>query len=106
MGAASVAGCSGCRVPRGAVTDSRIVQLCGALSHPARLEILRRLARGSCVCSEIVENAKRPQSTVSHHLKVLREAGLVEAEPRGNCVCYRLNAGVISELRGLLEGLC
>ncbi len=62
-----------------------------ALGEPARLALVRLLARhGSlCVC-ELHAALPLAQPTVSHHLKVLREAGLVEAERRGTWVYYRL----------------
>ncbi|MEQ9103339.1 MAG: metalloregulator ArsR/SmtB family transcription factor [Rhodothermales bacterium] len=63
-----------------------------ALGHPARLEILRVLAaRTSCVCGEIVEELPLAQATVSQHLKVLKEAGLIDGEIDGPRVCYCLD---------------
>ncbi len=62
-----------------------------ALAEPARVVALRLLARHGplCVC-ELQEALSLAQPTVSHHLKVLREAGLVEAERRGTWVYYRI----------------
>lgn len=71
-----------------------------ALGHPVRLDILRILARkcrSQCCCSDITQCLPLAQSTVSQHIKVLLEAGLVERQARGTRNCYtvcteRLNA--------------
>ena len=67
-----------------------------ALGHPARLRILRTLAeRGTCICGEIVDELPLAQSTVSQHLKVLKEAGLIAGEIEGSAVCYFLVPGAM-----------
>ncbi|TGK81086.1 ArsR family transcriptional regulator [Leptospira montravelensis] len=59
------------------------------LSHPARLAILEVLAkRQTCVCGEIVEILPLAQSTVSQHLKELKEGGLVRGKVEGTSSCY------------------
>ncbi len=73
-----------------------------ALSHPARLAILERLAKkDSCVCGEIVEVLPLAQSTVSQHLKELKEAGLISGEIEGLKSCYCLDAKAIKEFEKL-----
>jgi DNA-binding transcriptional ArsR family regulator len=63
-----------------------------ALAHPARLEILRVLAeRGTCICGAVVEVLPLAQSTVSQHLKVLKEAGFIRGELEGPSSCYCLD---------------
>lgn len=63
-----------------------------ALSHPARLQILQVIAeKESCICGEIVDDVPLAQSTVSQHLKVLKEAGLVQGTIDGPSVCYCLD---------------
>ena len=70
-----------------------------ALSHPARLEILRVLAeRETCICGEIVADLPLAQSTVSRHLKVLKEAGLVQGTIDGPSVCYCLDPDALEVL--------
>ena len=60
-----------------------------ALSHPARLAILKHLAaQNTCICGEIVEELPLAQASVSRHLKVLKEAGLIRGEVDGPRVCY------------------
>jgi DNA-binding transcriptional ArsR family regulator len=73
---------------------------CKALSHPARLAILQTLARrGSCICGEIVDVMPLSQATVSQHLKVLKEAGLITGEVDGPKSCYCINIETMSGLR-------
>lgn len=62
-----------------------------ALSHPARLEILKVLKSKCCICGDIVEVLPLAQSTVSQHLKVLKEAGFIVGETEGTQVFYALN---------------
>jgi len=74
-----------------------------ALSHPARLDILRVLAaRQTCVCGEIVDELPLAQATVSQHLKVLKEAGLIQGETDGPRVCYCLDREALAALRDAL----
>jgi ArsR family transcriptional regulator len=69
--------------------DQRLAEIAKALSHPARIAILRILAeRGTCICGEIVEVLPLAQSTVSQHLKALKEAGLIQGEIEGPRTCY------------------
>jgi DNA-binding transcriptional ArsR family regulator len=68
---------------------SKIAAFANALSHPARVAILETLAkRKSCICGEIVEVLPLAQSTVSQHLKELREIGLIKGEIEGPRSCY------------------
>ncbi len=79
---------------------------CKALSHPARLAILQALAqRGSCICGEIVEFMPLSQATVSQHLKVLKDAGLVKGTIDGTRSCYCIDAGAMAALRSTLGDL-
>ena len=72
-----------------------------ALADPARVSILNRLAAADevCVC-DFVAALDLAQPTVSHHLKVLREAGVVETEPCGRFTYYKLRPDVIASLAG------
>jgi DNA-binding transcriptional ArsR family regulator len=77
-----------------------------ALSHPARLRILHILAkRGTCICGEIVDMMPLSQATVSQHLKILKEAGLISGEVDGQKSCYCINGETISDLRKRFESL-
>lgn len=71
------------------VKDNAIATYAKALSHPARIAILRLLLnKQSCICGDIVLELPLSQSTVSQHLKELREAGLIKGEIDGPRVCY------------------
>jgi ArsR family transcriptional regulator len=70
-----------------------------ALAHPARLAIVRLLAeRDECVCGEIVDDLPLAQSTVSQHLKALKDAGLVQGTVEGRRTCYCLDPAAIAAL--------
>lgn len=74
-----------------------------AMAHPVRLEILQILARrGACVCGELVDLTPLAQSTVSQHLKVLREAGLISGTVEGSRSCYCLDKARLTELQRAL----
>ena len=74
-----------------------------ALADPTRVAIVNRLAstEESCVC-DLTAAFELSQPTISHHLKVLREAGLVESSPRGTWAYYRLKPDAVRELRQTL----
>lgn len=64
--------------------DLILAEWCKALSHPARIAILRNLAsRGACICGDLVLDLPLAQSTVSQHLKALKEAKLIKGEIDG-----------------------
>lgn len=73
-----------------------------ALSDPVRLHLLSLITNagpdGACVC-DLVAPVGRSQPTVSHHLKVLREAGLVSADKRGTWAWYKADAAAIARLQ-------
>ena len=84
----------------------RLASLCKALGHPARVQIVRLLMSvDTCVCGDIVERLPLAQSTVSQHLKVLKEAGLVKGEIDGPRTCYALDREALAEFRSLSEAL-
>jgi ArsR family transcriptional regulator len=77
-----------------------------ALGHPARVQILRMLSlRESCVCGEFVYEIGLAQSTDSQHLKVLKEAGLVQGTVSGPSVCYCVNRRGLRRLKALVGGI-
>jgi ArsR family transcriptional regulator, arsenate/arsenite/antimonite-responsive transcriptional repressor len=77
-----------------------------ALGHPVRLGIAVRLADepDTCAC-DFADVFSVSQPTVSQHLKVLREAGLVRTKRRGTQICYSLDPAAVAELGGLLSSL-
>jgi len=83
-----------------------VAKLAWAIAHPARVRILTiLLARKSCVCGELVDVMPLAQSTVSQHLKILKEAGLVQGEIDGPKVCYCVNQTVFARLKELVAVL-
>ena len=81
-------------------TDQRLVQIFRALAHPARLRIVRLLMRKqTCICGEVVEELPLAQSTVSQHLKILKDAGIVIGQVEGPSICYCLAPGALAYLR-------
>lgn len=86
--------------------DEQLAALARALGHPARVRLLRvLLERDTCVCGELAAELPLAQSTVSQHLKVLREAGLIRGEIDGPRTCYCADAGRLARLQALLAGL-
>jgi ArsR family transcriptional regulator len=79
------------------------VELLRALAHPVRWGILRRLAAepGICAC-DFTEFFDVSQPTISAHLKVLREAGLVTTRRSGTTICYSITPGPLARLGGLI----
>lgn len=86
--------------------DEELAKLAHAIAHPARVRIVRLLdAKNACVCGELVEALPLAQSTVSQHLKVLKQAGLIQGEIDGPRVCYCLVPGALKRLRMLVAAL-
>jgi len=81
-------------------------RMCKALGHPARIGILRQLLREErCICGRIVEVQPLAQSTVSQHLKVLKEAGLIIGEVEGPRTCYCADRQRLAALATALSAL-
>jgi ArsR family transcriptional regulator len=82
------------------------VRLFAALADPTRLAIVRELTGASEVCAcDFTSCCDVRQPTVSHHLKVLREAGVIESERRGSWIYYRLAPGAGDRLRAIAAEL-
>jgi len=78
------------------------MQLLQALAHPARLAIVRELVGTSQVCAcDFTSCCDVGQPTVSHHLRILRDAGVIESERRGTSIFYRLVPAAADRLRAL-----
>jgi ArsR family transcriptional regulator len=94
------------RPVEGLEADEDLALLAKALGHPARIQILRMLTRkNACVCGDIVEELPLAQSTVSQHLKVLKEAGLIRGDVDGPRICYCIEPRALRRLRTLVAGL-
>lgn len=80
--------------------DVVLASILKALAHPARLAIIRILSRkDTCVCGQIVDEMPLAQSTVSQHLKELKDVGLISGEVEGVRTCYCLNMEKIKEIK-------
>ena len=78
------------------------IQLLAALADPTRLEILRQLAGSAEVCAcDFTSCCDVRQPTVSHHLRILKEAGVIESERRGTWIFYRIVPEAADRLRAL-----
>jgi ArsR family transcriptional regulator, arsenate/arsenite/antimonite-responsive transcriptional repressor len=94
------------RPVEGTLADRELAAFAKALGHPARVEIVRLLARRqACVCGDIVDELPLAQSTVSQHLKVLKDSGLVRGEISGPRTCYCIDPRALRRLRALIGSL-
>lgn len=82
--------------------QNRLAALAKALGHPARIAILEYLGRNdACMCGSIVDALPLSQATVSQHLAVLKEAGLIHGDIGGPRICYCIDRTVYEEARAL-----
>jgi ArsR family transcriptional regulator len=87
-------------------SNRELAKLGWAIAHPARVRLLRiLLAQRTCICGELVDQMPVAQSTVSQHLKILKESGLIQGEIDGPRVCYCVNRAVLKRLKQLVAGL-
>jgi ArsR family transcriptional regulator len=96
------------REPLGEEPAEELSRVLKALADPVRLRLLSLIGAHAggeaCVC-ELVDRFDLSQPTISHHLKVLREAGLIDSERRGTWVYYRALPDVLEQLAGLFSPL-
>jgi ArsR family transcriptional regulator, arsenate/arsenite/antimonite-responsive transcriptional repressor len=86
--------------------ELELARLARALGHPARVRILRFLAaRQTCIGGDIVDELGLAQSTVSEHLRILREACLIRGEIERPRICYCVTRETLQRLRDLIAGL-
>lgn len=100
----SACGVAPARGGLGVVESERLAAVLKALADPVRLRLYSRIAGAVetvCVCD--IQDVGVAQSTVSHHLRKLREAGLIESERRGSWVHYRAVPGGLDSLRTVVE---
>ena len=92
-------------------SEERTVAMLRAIAHPARFRIVKLLAaKGECVCGDLVDELPLAQSTVSEHLKVLKDAGIVRGVIDGPNRCYCLEPEAVEwlklEFAALSESCC
>ncbi len=86
--------------------DAQLARLAKALGHPARVAILRLLVRHEgCIVGDLVDRLPLAQSTVSQHLKQMKDAGLIRGEVDGPRICYCVQPGTVALLKALVEAL-
>ncbi len=85
---------------------NRLAAMSNALSHPARIEILRTLAAaGERTCAQLTREARLAQSTMSEHVRVLRESGLIEPCGPGVRSAYRISREGLLSLKQMIVAL-
>jgi DNA-binding transcriptional ArsR family regulator len=89
-----------------AASAEELAAIAKALGHPARIHIVRLLlAKQSCIGCDIVDEVGLAQSTVSEHLRILKEAGVITGEIERPRVCYSLNPDSLAPLAVLLNAV-
>ena len=90
----------------GPAADEELAAFAKAIAHPTRVRILRMLAKKEArMCSHIVDELPLAQSTVSEHLRILRRAGLVQANENGPRVSYCIVPSALKRMKALLEAM-
>ena len=88
------------------VKDNKIATYAKALAHPARVAILQLLIKKqSCICGDIVDELPLSQSTVSQHLKELKNCGLIKGEIEGAKTCYCIDEKEWAQAKKYLDTL-
>lgn len=89
--------------------EQELATLAKAIAHPARIRILKVLfeleTKGGCLNRDLVGQLGLAQSTVSEHLRILRQAGLVRSEPKPPKVCYRIETQAMHRVKELFDSL-
>ncbi len=89
-----------------ALSDDQVATMTKALGHPVRLRIVRLLSeRHTCVTGDLAAQFPLAQSTVSEHLRVLRDAGLIQGEIEGVRTSYCVNVAALAALKAALGSL-
>jgi ArsR family transcriptional regulator len=88
------------------LADEQLARMAKALGHPARVAIVRMLVRHEgCIVGDIVDELPLAQSTISQHLKHLKQAGLVRGDIDGPRICYCVEPGAVALFKALVATL-
>ena len=88
------------------LTPDDLANICKALSHPTRVKILQHLKQiNECICGEIVDIFPLSQSTISQHLKHLRNSGLVKGAVNGPTTCYCIDHDILEKFKNYVSSL-
>ena len=86
--------------------ENHIASVFRALAHPARIAIIEHLLKvDSCICGDIVSELPLAQSTISQHLRELKQADIIKGSIEGNSICYCLNMKTIETLTIYIQNL-
>ena len=81
-----------------------VAKIAKVFAHPARVAILSYISQQpSCICGDLVDEIGLAQATISQHLKVIKDAGLLEGTIEGKAICYCLNTEVFEQFKTLLN---
>ena len=87
-------------------TDEQVVEMLRAVANPVRYRILQILAeRGECQCGPLGDQLPIAPSTLSQHLKVLREAGLVTTRRQGTQICYSIAEDALAAVAATIAAI-
>ena len=87
------------------MNETDIAQICKALGDPNRLKIIEVLSGGEMCACKLLEHFEITQPTLSHHMKILCECGLVDTRKDGKWSHYSLNCGTLADFRVCIEQL-
>ena len=92
--------------PRDLLTPELFAKICKALAHPTRIRIVEYLKKKDrCICGKIVGMLPLAQSTVSQHLKILKQSGLVQGDIEGLYTCYCLDKEILGRFKETVNNL-
>ena len=92
--------------PKTKVDEETLAALCKALAHPARVKLLNYLAAyGTCYFGKLTDILPLAASTISQHVTILKEAGLIEGSADSQRVCYCVNAERLQLLKDMVRDL-
>jgi DNA-binding transcriptional ArsR family regulator len=90
----------------GQLNTNKLAKIFKALGHPTRIKIVEHLLmHNSCICGEIVDIFPFSQSTISQHLKLLKDSGIVQGEIEGPKTCYCVDNHVLNEFKDYVSNL-
>ena len=87
-----------------AVNYEKVSEILKALAHSARLKIVVGLLKNECNVAQIQKVLGLPQSTISQHLGILRNAGIIKGRREGTKTCYRVIDGRVRKVVGIIKG--
>lgn len=86
--------------------QNQIATIAKALGHPARIAIIEHLLKvNTCICNDIVDELPLAQSTISQHLKALKNAGLIKGVIEGKAICYCIDEDTFQLLEAYFSNI-